>query len=60
VQDVLDDVRNGDVADLASARGHVMVAADVIAMIRDEKAADLVRRRANTACATPDPITLDA
>jgi len=61
VQDVLDDVRNGDVADLATARAFLMVAADVVAMIRDEKAAELIRRRATTACAPPDnSVTIDA
>jgi hypothetical protein len=60
VQDVLDDVRNGDVAEPLIARAYLMVAANIIAMIRDEKAAELIRRRASAACAPPDPITLDA
>jgi len=60
VQDVLDDLRNGDVHDLATARAYLMIAADVIALIRDDKAAELVRRRAIAACTPPDAITLDA
>ena len=60
VQDVLDDVRNGDVAQPLIARAYLMVAANIIGMIRDEKGAELVRRRASAACAPPDPITLDA
>jgi hypothetical protein len=60
VQDVLDDLRNGDVADLPRAQAYLMIAADVIGLIRDDKTADLVRRRAIAACTPSEPITLDA
>jgi hypothetical protein len=57
---VLDDLRNGDVADLPRAQAYLMIAADVIGLIRDDKTADLVRRRAIAACTPSEPITLDA
>jgi len=61
ISDVLDDVRNGDVVEVAIARAFLMIAADVVAKVRDDKAADLVRRRATTACTPPDnTVTLDA
>jgi hypothetical protein len=60
IEEVLDIVRVGH-AEPASCAAFLAVAADVLAMIRDEKAADLVRRRAASACAPPDnSIILDA
>ena len=59
--DVLADVRNGDAPDLVIAHAQLLSAAEMVALLRDEKAADMVRRRAATACASPDnTITLDA
>jgi hypothetical protein len=46
VEDVLIDVRNGDVADLAKARAFLMIAADFVAFVRDAQAAEFIRRRA--------------
>jgi hypothetical protein len=61
VDDVLTDVRNGDVAEVAIANAHLQVAAVMAGLVRDEKAAELVRRRAATGCAPPGkPVTLDA
>lgn len=61
VDDVLDDVRNGDVPDVRIARAFLQIAAAVVALIRDEKAAELVRRRAATVCAPPDnTVMIDA
>lgn len=53
VEEVLEHLRNGDVADPAIAYGFLMIAADVVALTRDEKSAELVRRRAAAACAPP-------
>jgi len=53
VEEVLDIVRVGH-AEPAIGAAFLAVAADMLAMIRDEKAADLVRRRAASACAPPD------
>ncbi|MFI4964936.1 MAG: hypothetical protein ACHP9T_06165 [Caulobacterales bacterium] len=58
VEEVLDHLRTGDVADLAIAHAFLRVAADVIGLVRDEKSAELVRRRAATACAPPDNTVL--
>ena len=59
--DVLDHLRTGDVADVGIAHAFLLVAADAMALVRDEKAAELVRRRAATACASPDSsLVLDA
>ena len=61
VDDVLADVRNGDVADVGFAHAHLQVAAAMSGLLRDDKAADLIRRRAAAACASADKsITLDA
>jgi hypothetical protein len=61
VDDVLDHLRTGDVADVTIAHAYLLIAADILGMVRDEKAADLVRRRAASSCVPPDnSITLDA
>ena len=61
VEDVLDHLRTGDVADVAIAHAYRLIAADVTGLVRDDKAAELVRRRAATSCAPPDnSVTLDA
>jgi hypothetical protein len=61
VDDVLADVRNGDVPDVGIAHAHLRTAAAVIGLLRDDKAAELVRRRAAATCAAADKtITLDA
>jgi hypothetical protein len=60
VEDVLDIARTGD-SPPDIARAFLAVAADMVALIRDEKAAELVRRRAAKACAPPDnAVILDA
>ena len=60
-EDVLADVRNGDAPDLVIAHAHLLGAADMAGLLRDDKAAELVRRRAATACASPDnTVVLDA
>ncbi|MGZ3375420.1 MAG: hypothetical protein ACXU8S_02375 [Phenylobacterium sp.] len=65
VEEVLDHLRTGDVADLTIAYAFLMFAADVAGLTRDEKAAELVRRRAASACAPASPpsdnaVVLDA
>ncbi|MBS0362478.1 MAG: hypothetical protein JSR98_13960 [Proteobacteria bacterium] len=66
VEEVLDHARTGDVPNPVLARDHLWVAADLIGLVRDDKATDLVRRRAASACAGPDhppsgdPVVLDA
>jgi len=61
VDEVLADVRNGDAPDPVIAHGYLRVAAEVNALIRDDKAAELVRRRAAAACAPPgNVVTIDA
>jgi hypothetical protein len=62
VEEVLDHLRTGDVANVAIARSFLMIAADVLGLVRDEKAAEMVRCRAATACAPPldSAIVLDA
>ncbi|HEX3367607.1 hypothetical protein [Phenylobacterium sp.] len=60
IEEVLDIVRVGH-AEPAIGGAFLAVAADVLALIRDEKAAELVRRRAARACAPPDnTVVLDA
>jgi hypothetical protein len=55
VEEVLDIMRGGEV-DATIARAYLMVAADVAGLIRDEKARELVRRRAGAAAnAEPSP-----
>lgn len=46
VEEVLDEIRAGDVADEAVAHAYLEVAAEISLLVRDEKAAELVRRRA--------------
>ena len=61
VDEVLDHLRTGDVLDVAIAHAYLMVAADAVTLVQDEKAGDLIRRRAATACKPSDnTITLDA
>ncbi|HEY3948116.1 hypothetical protein [Phenylobacterium sp.] len=55
VEEVLDHARTGDVPDLMLARDHLYVAADLIGLVRDEKATELVRRRAASTCASQEP-----
>ena len=55
VEDVLDHLRTGDVEVPSNAYGFLMFAADVTGLTRDEKAAELVRRRAASACAPAPP-----
>jgi hypothetical protein len=56
VEEVLDHVRTGD-ADLAIAHSLLSAAADFAGLVRDAKAAELIRRRAATAClAEPPPV----
>ena len=60
--EVLGDLRAGDVADVSIARAFLMIAADVVGLVRDEKSAELIRRRATAACAAPPDshVVLDA
>jgi len=61
VEDVLDLLRGDQVEDVTVAHAFLLIAADVSRLIRDDKAADLVRRRAATACSKPEgTVTLDA
>ncbi|THD59115.1 hypothetical protein [Phenylobacterium sp.] len=62
VEEVLDHLRTGDVADVGLAQGFLAIAADVTGLVRDDKAAELVRRRAASASLTPPdaPVMLDA
>jgi hypothetical protein len=62
VEEVLDHLRTGDVANIAIARSFLMIAADVLSLVRDEKAAEMVRRRAVAACTLPPDtaVVLDA
>jgi hypothetical protein len=46
VEDVLDHLRTGDAADPEVANDNLRTAADLIALVRDETAGELVRRRA--------------
>lgn len=46
VDEVLDHIRTGDIEDEAVARAYLEVAAEISLLVRDEKAAELVRRRA--------------
>lgn len=56
VEEVLDHVRTGDAPDPAIALAFLRAAAGFDGLIRDEKAAELIRRRAATAClAEPAP-----
>jgi hypothetical protein len=57
VDDVLTDVRNGDVAEVAIASAYLQIAAAMAGLLRDDKAAELVRRRAAATCAPPEKST---
>jgi hypothetical protein len=50
IEDVLDHIKTGDAPDLGIAEAFLGVAADFWQMIRDDKTAALIRRRAKTAC----------
>jgi len=50
VEDVLDHIKTGDAPDPNIAEAFLSVAADFCQVVRDEKAAALIRRRAKTAC----------
>jgi hypothetical protein len=50
IEDVLDHIKTGDAPDLGIAEAYLGVAADFCQVVRDEKTAALVRRRAKTAC----------
>jgi hypothetical protein len=54
VEEVLDIQRTGE-ADPAIAQGYLQVAAEVAGLVRDEKAAEMVRRRAGAACRVEAP-----
>jgi hypothetical protein len=58
VEELLDLQKTGDVKDEANARAFLRIAADFNRLVRDEKAADLVRRRVAVAFAPPavDPV----
>jgi hypothetical protein len=49
VEEVLDHLRTGDIEDEAVGYAYLSVAADVSLLVRDERAAELVRRRAAAA-----------
>ena len=49
IEEVLDILRGGE-ADLAIGHAYLLVAADAVGLIREEKAGELVRRRAESAC----------
>jgi len=55
VEDAVDRIRSGDLEDPALAQQHLAVAADLRAMMGDEKAAELIRRRA-VAAAQAEPV----
>jgi hypothetical protein len=50
VEEVLDHVRTGDIEDEAVGYAYLEIAAEVSHLVRDEKAAELVRRRAAAVC----------
>jgi len=60
VEEVLDHVRTGDAPDLATAHSLLSAAADFIGLVRDAKAAELIRRRAATACLAEPPMADEA
>jgi hypothetical protein len=55
IEEVLDLVKTGEAQDLEHARAYLRVAGDFVRLIHDEKAADLVRRRAAAAFAPAEP-----
>jgi hypothetical protein len=60
VEEVLDHVRTGDVADLSVAHSLLRAGAGFMGLVRDDKAAELIRRRAATACLAEAPQAGDA
>jgi hypothetical protein len=54
VEEVLDHVRTGD-APAAVGHAFLVAAAGIDGLVRDEKAAKLIRRRAATACLAESP-----
>jgi hypothetical protein len=50
VEDVLDAVRGGEVENVEIAHAYLLVAADFSRLLRDRKAAEIIRRRAASAC----------
>ncbi|WP_372785173.1 hypothetical protein [Phenylobacterium sp.] len=60
VEEVLDHVRTGDAPDLALAHSYLKVAANFDGLVRDEKAAELIRRRAAAVCLAEPPADDDA
>jgi hypothetical protein len=58
VEELLDLLKMGDAEDEATARAYLTIAANFSGLLRDDKAADLVRRRAAAASAPPaaDPV----
>jgi hypothetical protein len=50
VEEVLDHIRTGDIEDEAVGYAYLEIAAEVSHLVRDEKAAELVRRRAAAVC----------
>ncbi len=50
IEDVLDQIKAEDAPDLSIAGAYLAVAADFCQLVRDEKTASLVRRRAAAAC----------
>jgi hypothetical protein len=55
VDEVFDHIRTGDVEDLKIAHAYLRAAADFNGLVRDNKAAELLRRRAATACEADSP-----
>ncbi len=49
IEETLDILRTGD-ADRTIAHGYLKIAADIVGFIRDERAGEMVRRRASAAC----------
>jgi hypothetical protein len=50
VEELIDHVKTGEVDNVDIAYGFLIVASEVSRLVRDDKAADLVRRRAAAAC----------
>jgi hypothetical protein len=59
VADVLDYIRTGDVEDLSIASAYLGVAADFCRLVRDDKAAAIIRRRAAVACQDEVPAQVE-
>jgi len=55
VEELLDRLKTGEAESEANARALLNVAAEFSRLVRDDKAADLVRRRTATACAASEP-----